>query len=43
MRLELFAFAEWLCRQPDDAPVGLSGDCFYGPLSVWLEAITGQR
>lgn len=43
MKLELFAFAAWLRSQPDDAPVGLSGDNFYGPLAVWLEAITGQR
>jgi len=43
MELELLAFAEWLRSQPDDAAVGVSGDCFYGPLSVWLEATTGSR
>lgn len=43
MELNLLAFAQWLRSQPDGSTVGLSGDCFYGPLSVWLEAITGSR
>ena len=43
MELNLLAFAEWLRSQPDGAVVGLSGDSFYGPLSVWLEAMTGSR
>lgn len=43
MELDLFAFAAWLRSQPDSMSVGVVSDSDYGPLALWLEAITGQR